>query len=387
MLTLSRLSQIARRYIKDSSITNEELLEQLLGPYVEAGRVKARMGKVFHLDKARTSKIINGKADVPLALKKQLPRVGIEEETARNYDSFLCDYFDNDYFDEFAEEVLDCVNDGSFQGEALFQRLVALKADRPRFFAAVLIAAIKAPNIADESLAIWQNGTASLTVGFGDVLSYGFGREKKYKNIVVIPVNTTFDTEVSWLYESLPKPLVSSKSIHGQWLQRMFGSGCDSETIRQRIAADLASQGVVPSNQVFGLNGSRDEYPIGTVAKIENKKAIFFLVAISSFDENNNAQSTQEEINNAICSILSTYDKFGQGLDMYIPLLGTGMSRAMMSHEDSWRLLLKCTEEHKHQIHGRITVVVHPNDKDKVQLRFEKDYPQQKAILSETETI
>ena len=360
----------AKNYALDSSVSDEVFLNVLLEPYVIAGRVKARNGASFHLDKARTSKIMNGKADVPLPLKKPLARTGIEERTAAGFEIFLEESFDLDCFEQFASDVIGMINDDSIWDKTLKGRLAELTDVPCSFFAHGLIAAIKACNLASSSKILWHNGTGSLSVEIGDILGKGFCNARKLKNIVIIPVNTAFDTEVSWQYEQVAHPLVSARSIHGQWLMRMFNCGQDSATLKARIREDLSVREIEPERTILRDGMSVNEYPIGAVAAIENDKAIFYLLAISSFDRRNNAQSTSEAITRAIESVLEVYDKCGQSLDLYIPLLGTGMSRAGLNHADSYDLLTGCIEDNKRCIHGKVAIMIHPKDKDKLDIQL-----------------
>ena len=70
------------------------------------------------------------------------------------------------------------------------------------------------------------------------------------------------------------------------------------------------------------------EYPIGAVAIVPNARSVFYLTAIARLDKSNNAHATREDICSALNALIDTYDKEGQGLDIFIPLIGTGESRA-----------------------------------------------------------
>ena len=104
------------------------------------------------------------------------------------------------------------------------------------------------------------------------------------------------------------------------------------------------------------------------ISIIETDNAVYFLSAISEFDEFNNAQSTPEKINIAIRSILRMYDKVGQGYDLYIPLIGTGRSRAGLSITDAYDLLTRNIIENTNLIHGHIYLVLRPEDRDEILL-------------------
>lgn len=335
---------------------------------MEAGRVKARGGKPFELDKSRTSRILSGKTDVPRDLRKALSRFGLEGGTAKCFDAFLSEYFDLVYFDQFANDLVSSLDQAIPLERELTERLPYLMGAPSEFFSCALIASLKASNVSNSSQTIWQNGTGFLAIEVGDILSHGFGRARAEKSIVVVPVNNTFDTEITWRYEATDAPLVSDKTLHGKWLKRMLSSGTDSASIAARIATELASREVLPCGAAMRGDASIPVYELGTIARIENNKAIFFLIALSEFDVANRAHATKESIYGTVLKLLVAYDEFGQGLDMHIPLLGTGLSRAGLSHQESFDVITKCIMENRGLVHGRLFITVLPADEPKLDL-------------------
>jgi len=87
------------------------------------------------------------------------------------------------------------------------------------------------------------------------------------------------------------------------------------------------------------------------------------LIALSEFDDFNNAVSSSDDIDAAVDSLLSVYDRFGQGYDMYLPLMGTGLSRAGLSMQEAYDLLIKNLMENKVKIHGHIHLIIRPEDR------------------------
>ena len=61
-------------------------------------------------------------------------------------------------------------------------------------------------------------------------MKVAFPRRNKKNRIVVIPVNTSFDTIVDEDITSVDKPLISPISLHGQWIKRILKS---SKTLEQ----------------------------------------------------------------------------------------------------------------------------------------------------------
>ncbi len=360
MLTLSALTKTSKRFALDSSISDEKFLNALLEPLVIAGRIRGRGGIEFHLDKSRTSLILNGKCDVPAALRKALPRFGIEDSVASEYSMFVNDSIDSSLFPQLADAVLMIVSKENETGKILKQ----CSDDAGRFMAISLLEAVKNDNRESYDEPLWSKGTGSLTIEIGDIFSHGFGRPRKMKQIVVIPVDTTFETRVTWQYEGAANPLISPKSLHGQWLIRMSQAGASPEELDDRIESNLRRRSVQAEKSARG----RTEYPIGTVAVIENTRSLFYLLAISRLNNQNNAQSSLADITRSLDALLSSYDSLGQGLDIFIPLLGTGNSRAHLTHQESLDLLTIEITRHKELIHGSVTIVIFKDDAKKLSI-------------------
>lgn len=69
-------------------------------------------------------------------------------------------------------------------------------------------------------------------------------------------------------------------------------------------------------------------------------------------------RSEKEKIETALKKMLEFYDCKGQGYELYLPLVGTGRSRAGLSYQESYNLIKKVLLENEGQIQGHITIVV-----------------------------
>ena len=68
---------------------------------------------------------------------------------------------------------------------------------------------------------------------------------------------------------------------------------------------------------------------------------MFWLLAVSKIDESYNARLTNQDVRIALESLVSFYDREGQGYTIYLPLIGTGMSRAGLDNDDSYNMIKK----------------------------------------------
>lgn len=108
---------------------------------------------------------------------------------------------------------------------------------------------------------------------------------------------------------------------------------------------------------------------LGTVAMIRGKNnSTFCLLAISEYDKENIAYTSVDDIELCIKSLVNFYNQHGQGYRLIILLIGTNLSRAGLSHNDSLRVITSLFQLYGDKIHGEINVVIYKCDKDKVTL-------------------
>ena len=210
---------------------------------------------------------------------------------------------------------------------------------------------------------IWKRGVSQIDLVVGDL----FQCKSRNKEILVVPVDTAFSTVVTQNIEKVNRPCVSDQTVHGKWLLRMCKEGLSLEEINQRIHSFLLQH----RTQCDTNEEPKEEYPIGTIAVFDNDERVYFLLAISTFDDNNIAHGSREELGRAIDQLLKQYNDVGQGYDMYIPLLGTGRSRIGLTTSGSFEYLKSKLLEHKDLIQGRVSIVIRPEDYQMMRLEEE----------------
>ena len=283
---------------------------------------------------------------MPGALRKALSNNNIHRWVANNFEDFLKEYINPKEVKAVVEEISEMIETDKFITEK--DELLNKKSLANVFLAETLIECIRVKNDGlDPEGEILRNGAYCVKVVYKDIFGYAFKKRSRQKNIVVIPVDTGFHTHVTRKYEKKELNDVSVKSIHGQFLTRWEKSGEDIEILPKRIKESLK----VPIS-----DGGK--YPLGTIATIENDFTIFYLIAISEFDENNNAHSSKEEIIRCVDELSIFYDKYGDGHDIYIPLLGTGKSRAAVSLQESYDIIVNCYKKNSTRIQGNIYIVI-----------------------------
>ena len=210
---------------------------------------------------------------------------------------------------------------------------------------------------------IWEKGGNKITAIYGDILDESL---KKEDEIRIIPVNTAFDTIVDPPCAT-DKPLVSPNSLHGQWIGRQekdYGQEALAKEIQENINGSSSRE----IDRSWKERGNLEEYAIGTYSAIRRGKITYLLVALASFDANNNAHSTQSDLEKALQSALAYHNRAGQGAKLMIPLMGTATSRMKLSHQESFDIIKCFLLLRKKEINGCIEIVVYRKDSDKVSI-------------------
>ena len=192
--------------------------------------------------------------------------------------------------------------------------------------------------------------------------------------MLVIPVNSCFDTIVDEDISSCSKPLVSPNSLHGKWIRSMIKHEFTLDEIDKMIDNSLQMQNINPCRVISAKEKERgkiNEYNLGTVALVRGKnKCTFLLLALARFDENNIAHTSIEELEKCIRSLIFFYDDKCQAHKIIIPLMGTNLSRAGLSHDDSLRTIASLFQLYGNKIHGEVDIIIYNGDKDKVTLNI-----------------
>lgn len=370
MFSFSELIKTIKKYAVNSSVSNERFLNAFITPYVAAGDIKNKNSEPFYLNKTRVSLLLNQKEDVPVALREALPRFQIRKETEKNFEAFISDELVQDAEENITESLIGLIEEAENLSAESKMRLLRNEDNLSCFLTDLLFEALVLPNIpVEEEVVLLNNSSSKVTILIGDLFRFGFKNRSKTKNIVVIPVNTAFDTHITRMLERDPKPIVSDRTIHGQWLVRWKESGNDIQDLDDRIEQSLKIRGFYTDEVIKDDNRGKRQYPIGSIAVLDTNNAVYYLLAVSSFDKNNVARSSAENIKKALIKLLEFYDVNGQGYDLYIPLIGTGRSRAGLSLQDAYNLITTVLKDNKDKIYGNIHVVLEAETAKAINIR------------------
>lgn len=304
----------------------------------------------LRINKSQVSRILNRTDDVPTRVRKYYCDKKNFYLIDNLFEEFLNERFEEGMEDELADELRNLyTKDLSFDKKARKYLDSYKDDDYSTYFAQIFVEVLKRNNkLCSAPITIFSKGETSINVITDDLLKIAF--TDKYiprKKIIVIPVNTSFDTKVTD-----PDNLVqcvSPLTLHGKWIKKMEEKGYSESDINDLIQESL---------RVKYIDETKP-FPIGTIAILKNNNTYFYLFAISIFDENAVAHSDLELFQNALDSLISFYNKNGQGYPIYIPLMGTGRSRLHLSNKESYELIKNKFINKINDILGNINIVIY----------------------------
>lgn len=188
-------------------------------------------------------------------------------------------------------------------------------------------------------------------VFFGDLFSS--------KEIIVIPVNEYFDTIVD-------DKIISSKTLHGIFVKTYFdGNEAD---LKKQINNSLNGVKHVDVNSRRSL-GNKKRYPLGTVCQVTKEDKIFFLVALTKFNQNERAEVKNSEYQRVLCDLFSYIEQNSQGRNVSIPLIGGGHSGVSLSKQKLLEFLLfSIGLKDNLTLVGGVNIVLHKSIKNEIDL-------------------
>ena len=157
-----------------------------------------------------------------------------------------------------------------------------------------------------------------------------FGDLFNEKEIIVIPVNDYFDTEVD-------DEIVSSKTLHGIFINKFFSN--NKAELHEQIAKGLSKYKAIETCEKRNSE-SKDRYPLGTICEVKLEDKIFYLVALTRFNSNHRAEVTNSEYQRVLCDLFTYIEQRSQGRKVNVPLIGGGHSGVDLSKQKLLEFLL-----------------------------------------------
>lgn len=194
-------------------------------------------------------------------------------------------------------------------------------------------------------------------IAFGDLFSK--------KGVVVIPVNEYFDTIVD-------DHIIAHKTIHGQFIDKYFSNNIVE--LDAMIAQGL--QGVQSAPPEYERDHAKPTpYPLGTCVDISRNGVTYVLFAITHFNQEDVAYLERKDFGAAIRKLMSHLQQMSNDRPVYMPVIGTGMSKMQRSHQRVLTYFLDCIDfTDESTLPAGLNIVVYSGDKDKVNLSLVEEY-------------
>lgn len=201
-------------------------------------------------------------------------------------------------------------------------------------------------------------------VQYGDVFSSDEVKNPMERRNIVIPVNRCFDTKID-------DDLVSSKTLHGICMRRLYEEGIyTEETLSQAIQSFLEENIQTEPEQILKSekrSGNLKRYPAGTVAEIKiSETCTYFFLALSWFDRNLHANTSDEEYVVALVKLLQWCNIRSQKYPIVMPLIGAGAADLRKSEKDILDYLIKLIQMNRSLINSDVHIVVRSSGKDSI---------------------
>ena len=219
---------------------------------------------------------------------------------------------------------------------------------------------------ANENIVLTSKTGHKVVVQYGDMYSPDIV-EKGYngRRNIVISVNRCFDTIVD-------DNLISRTTQHGRIMRELYNTNeYDENTLNAALQQSLSHiKPEVYLTKDEKPKGNRKRYACGTVAElIVSDNLTYFFLGLSKFDNQLAASTTKAEYVFALQNLIEFCNVRSQGYPVILPLMGTGLSRANISHEEALSYMVSALHMNNDIINCDFHIVVWKGMKDKVSIK------------------
>lgn len=201
-------------------------------------------------------------------------------------------------------------------------------------FLLVIIGHIIYLSVVKERIIYTDGAGHTIKVCFGDLLNLGKCSKDKTVNSIVIPVNRCFDCTVD-------DKLIASSTLHGKALSKLYMENAFSpDSLNSEIQRCLSCCEYTELTSAQKPSGNLKRYPAGTVATVDSGKQRFFLFGLSSFNKDLKASTSKDDYTVAVQKLYEFCDSNAQGGQVFMPIIGTGLSRVIKDKNSALRYLV-----------------------------------------------
>lgn len=211
---------------------------------------------------------------------------------------------------------------------------------------------------------IYSKDEVEIEVRYGDLMKIAFPKKKKDDRIVVIAVNCCFDMIVN-------QDLIREHTVHGQFLKRYVHNDAEQVTLETAIKESLNEfdYKCINLDRNDKRYGNLARYPLGSIARVNGNNGVtFFLLALTEFDKDCKAQCDKYQYVETILKLFEYYDSHGQGMDLYLYPMGTGMARTGLNKKVALEVVTLLTKLSKEYLKAKTTIIVDKRCKNEISI-------------------
>ena len=199
---------------------------------------------------------------------------------------------------------------------------------------------------------------------YGNILDY-IGASKVN---LIVPVNSCFDTKID-------DSVISVKSLHGQVIKFLYDNNLVSQSVLdKKIKRSLREQNISSvsiSNDVKqgGKSvGNYKRYPIGSTAFVDIGNVRYHFIALSIIENNKNAKTSDQDYLIVLNAIVDNCFRNSNGNPIYLPLIGSGLSKLNYNHQQQLEFMVKYFMLRKTKLTSDVEIVIRKEDGDTISI-------------------
>jgi hypothetical protein len=309
-LTLSWYIKTIRKYSKNCRRSYQSILQKLFD-------LVLCNNEDYDVESTTSSRIMNGEYDVPYVFREKYNNASPEKKKYIS-DQFIIQMIDSSSMDMLIFEIKDFIVSTNISIKT--KNIILNEDDAFKILSLILSIAVISSNKISLEKNLYNSTNGTIDLISGDIIAIGFNKKLAINDkIVVIPVDDKFTMIFKNQYGD---DVISKDSLHGKWLLRINKLGIQNP-------------------------------------KIKYEKTEFYLLPVSSLKKRYKAESGIEVIKSMLNLLASEYSISGQGVTIYVPLIGTGRSRAHLSLNDSISLIKESFLRNENGFFGKVKIVLY----------------------------
>ena len=214
---------------------------------------------------------------------------------------------------------------------------------------------------------IGSRGTITIEAMYGNILEIRKEKKEESKPVIVIPVNSSFDTIVED-DQSIVDRIVEGTSIHGQWLKKYGPDQKSIDKIDNEISKYIQDKKMTPINCLPNKRGKKNIYKLGSHVYIERDDYSFLLFALTEFDEHNKVVKKDADIFVDLMKALGDITDECAGKHVYIPVMGTKIALFGLNELSAFEYIKNAVLNKKNSLRAMVSIVIFEGNRDKVSI-------------------